>query len=503
MHGPKKLSPSGTTIEEEADVTWTLTTDQSRFIKRYAQALSSGDVAIFAGAGLSRAAGYVDWKALLRDIAADLKLDIDRESDLIAIAQYHLNEKRSRGRLNQTIVEGLAGAAKPTRSHSILARLPIPTAWTTNYDQILERSFEDAGKIVDLKLTQENLAHTKRGRDVVVYKMHGCVTQPHEAVVTKDDYEQYERRRPLFIESLKGDLISKTFLFLGFGFTDPNIDYILSRVRVLLGTNVREHYCVMRSPQRPCRLVGRQKAEYEYERRRIMLRQADLLRFGIDTVWINDFSHVTPLLQALSSFIHRNAVFVSGAAHDPAPLGRDRLDGLAREIGTRLMHEGYDLVSGFGLGLGEQCVIGALRALYGIPKGVELERLVVRPFPRAENADQRAQNTHHREELIGRSGVVVVIAGNRAKGGGTELSPGVLEEVEIARREGKFIIPIGATGHAARKVWEDASADPDPFLPGIKAKNELAVLGNSSATNEQLMNALFKLLAKAEKAVTV
>ena len=113
------------------------------------------------------------------------------------------------------------------------------------------------------------------------------------------------------------------------------------------------------------------------------------------------------------------------------------------------------------------------------------------------------QNTHHREELIGRSGVVIVIAGNRAKGGGTELSPGVLEEVEIARREGKFIIPIGATGHVARKVWEDASADPDTFLPGIKAKNELAVLGNSSATNEQLMNALFVILAKAGRAVTI
>lgn len=161
--------------------TWKPTSDQARFIKRYVEALGSGDVAVFAGAGLSRAAGYVDWRALLKDIATDLKLDIDRETDLIAIAQYHLNEKRSRGRLNQAIVEELAGSAAPTRTHRIIARLPIPTAWTTNYDQLLERSFEDAGKIVDLKLTQENLAHTRRGRDVVLYKMHGCVTQPHEA----------------------------------------------------------------------------------------------------------------------------------------------------------------------------------------------------------------------------------------------------------------------------------------------------------------------------------
>lgn len=482
---------------------WKLTTDQSRFIKRYALTLDSGDVAIFAGAGLSRAAGYVDWRALLKDMAADLKLDIDKETDLIAIAQYHLNEKRSRGRLNQVIVEQLAGSASPTRSHGLLARLPIQTAWTTNYDQLLERSFEDAGKIVDLKLTQENLAHTKRGRDVVIYKMHGCVTQPHDAVITKDDYEQYERRRPLFVESLKGDLIEKTFLFLGFSFTDPNIDYILSRVRVLLGTNVRDHFCVMRTPQRPSKMTSRQRAEYEYEQRKVILRQADLLRFGIETVWVEDFTHVEPLLGALSSFIHRKTVFVSGAAHDPAPLGRARLDDLAREIGVRVIGEGYNLVSGFGFGLGEQCVIGALRALYGVPKGADLERLVVRPFPRVERRNQKAQNTRHREDLIARSGILVVIAGNREQAGGVVISPGVLEEVEIALREGKYIIPMGATGHAARTIWEKAVADPEKFLPGLRARRELTVLGDSNATNEQLLNALFVLLGKAEKAASV
>ncbi|MHB0980492.1 MAG: SIR2 family NAD-dependent protein deacylase [Thermoleophilia bacterium] len=324
-------------------MSWKLTDEQRAFIKQYSRSLDSGDVAVFAGAGLSRAAGYVDWKTLLRDIATDLKLDIDRETDLIAVAQYHVNEKRNRSRINRTIVEELARSAAPTRSHQILARLPLPTVWTTNYDQVLERAFEDAGKVVDLKTSQENLTHTRRGRDVIIYKMHGCVAQPHDAVVTKDDYEQYGRNRPLFVESLKGDLISKTFLFLGFSFTDPNIDYILSRVRVLLGQNVREHFCIMRSPQRPPRLAGRAKGEYEYELRRIVLRQKDLQRFGIETLWVENFAHVTPLLEALSSHIHRKSVFVSGAALDDGPLAPGRLDGLARAVGTRLIGEGYNL----------------------------------------------------------------------------------------------------------------------------------------------------------------
>ncbi|NLH46170.1 MAG: hypothetical protein GX451_08615 [Acholeplasmataceae bacterium] len=475
---------------------WNPTEEQSRFIKRYAKAMDSGDVGIFVGAGLSRAAGFVDWRSLLKDIATELQLDIDRETDLIAIAQYHLNEKHHRGRLNQAIVEELSSSLTPTQSHRILARLPISTAWTTNYDQLLEHSFEDAGKIVDLKLTQENLAQTKPGRDVVLYKMHGCVSQPQDAVVTKDDYEQYESKRRLFVESLKGDLISKTFLFLGYSFNDPNIDYILSRVRVLIGANIRDHFCVMRIPERPIKMVGYAKAEFEYEQRKMIFRQADLQRFGIETVWINDFSQVECLLRTLSTYIHRKTVFVSGAAYDPAPLGRERLDNLTREIGTHLIGEGYNLVSGFGVGLGEQCVIGALQALYGIPKGADLERLIVRPFPQTEKADQSILNTHHREDLIARSGVIVVIAGNHKQAGGNEISPGVLEEVNIALREGKCVIPIGATGHAARKIWEQAIVNPEQYLPRLKVKKEMTTLGDSSATNEQIIKALFSILKK-------
>ncbi len=482
---------------------WQPTDDQSRFIKRYGAALSDGDAGIFAGAGLSRAAGFVDWRALLKDIASELRLDIDKETDLIAVAQYHLNEKRSRARLNQTIIEELSRSAAPTNAHRIIARLPVPIAWTTNYDRLLESAFEDAGKVVDVKVAEEDLAHSRRGRDVALYKMHGCVSRPHNAVVTKDDYEQYERNRPLFVEALRGDLISKTFLFLGFSFTDPNIDYILSRVRVLLGPNVREHFCLMRMPQRPPKTTATVRAQYEYERRKTMLRQADLLRFGIETVWIDAFSDIELLLSTLSTHIHRKSVLVSGAAHDPMPLESTKLDELARDLGARLMRDGYNLVSGFGIGIGEQCVLGGLRALYGLPKGENLDRLIVRPFPRSVNGDQERLNTRHREDLISRSGVVIVLSGNRARGGTIEDSSGVLEEVSIALKEGKYVIPVGATGHAARSVWEKAITSPKQYLPGVSVKTELKVLGDSGATNHQLLSAIFHILAKVEKVARV
>lgn len=48
-------------------------------IRKYTQAIREGNAGIFAGAGLSRASGYVDWKNLLRPLAKEVALDIEKE----------------------------------------------------------------------------------------------------------------------------------------------------------------------------------------------------------------------------------------------------------------------------------------------------------------------------------------------------------------------------------------------------------------------------------------
>jgi hypothetical protein len=78
----------------------------------------------------------------------------------------------------------------------------------------------------------QQLVVTRPDRDMIVYKMHGDVDHRSDAVLSKDDYERYPIKMRQFVESLRGDLISKTFMFLGFSFSDPNIDYSLkSRTR--------------------------------------------------------------------------------------------------------------------------------------------------------------------------------------------------------------------------------------------------------------------------------
>src|SRR5580698_9638708 len=108
------------------------------FINEFVQALHDQNAAVFAGAGLSIPAGMVNWKGLLKNIAREIGLDVNKEDDLVSLAQFHVNERGGRHQINQALINEFARRAKLTDNHKMLARLPIRTYWTTNYDTLIE-----------------------------------------------------------------------------------------------------------------------------------------------------------------------------------------------------------------------------------------------------------------------------------------------------------------------------------------------------------------------------
>lgn len=480
---------------------WSASREQRRFLRSFGDKALNQEAALFVGAGASRQAGFVDWRGLLTESAEELGLDIGKEHDLLALAQYHVNGRAGRGEVNQQLIDAFTRESQTTSLHEILARLPIDTVWTTNYDQLLERAYEAAGRRVEVKLSIENLAQARRGRDVTIYKMHGCVTQPHDAVLTKQDYEIYDLERRLFTDSLKGDFIEKTLLFIGFSFSDPNVERILSKVREQLGQNRRDHYWITRRPSLVCRDGSKTNEELSYDRLKSDLQSADLQRYGIQTVWVDEYPDIPHLLRALEAYVMRRGVFVSGAAVDPMPLGWDRLNELSRAIGATIIHNGLNLVSGFGIGIAEQTILGAFHAAYESQAALPAERVVIRPFPgNAPQSQRAAVYKRHREDLISRVGAVVVLAGNKVGHEGTQVhSNGVEEEVQIALRLGKAVIPVGMSGHVAREVWSQAHLRPQEYLPGLECADELATLGNDSSTVQQVVDAVSTLLERAER----
>lgn len=285
----------------------------SAFITRYVKEIQNNNAAVFIGAGLSKDAGFVDWKSILKNMAKELRLDISKEQDLVALAQYYYNENGSRSIINDTIFEEFSRESGITDNHRILARLPITTYWTTNYDTLIENALGEAQRVVDVKYNNSHFSITKPQRDAIVYKMHGDKSFPNETVIIKDDYEKYYRDHAPFLTALSGDLISKTFLFLGFSFSDPNIDYILSRVRIDYGKECsKQHYAIMRNVQESD--YPNNKADFEYAMRKHELFISDLKRYNIKVLLINEYAEITEILREIEKRINRKNIFISGSA---------------------------------------------------------------------------------------------------------------------------------------------------------------------------------------------
>jgi hypothetical protein len=148
----------------------------------------------------------------------------------------------------------------------------------------------------------------------------------------------------------------------------------------------------------------------------------------------------------------------------------------------------------------------ALTELYQAEERNTQRRALIRPFPSKVSPDSKdAIYTKHREHIIAESGFVIFVSGNRYKKGEPNRvlhdSPGVLEEFEIAKRQRKYIIPIGATGHASRTIWTEVMAHLGRFYPKGDVAEPFQVLGSPNATNEQLIEAVFEIISRVTRPV--
>jgi hypothetical protein len=469
---------------------------RQRVVSELLKDLAEDNLAVFAGAGLSASAGFVSWSELLRPIAEELELEIEKETDFVALAQYHCNSNlANRGRLNQLLINELSDEATITENHKILARLPISTFWTTNYDKLIEYSLAQAGKVADIKHRNKQLSFTKRGRDAVVYKMHGDIEHPDEAVLTKDDYETYHIKMQPFINALSGDLVSKTFLFLGFSFTDPNLDYILSRVRIAYSKDQRQHYSIQKIVSA---LEDESLAETEYRARKQELFVQDLLRFGIKTILVEDYSEITDLLGLLEWAYRRKTIFISGAANIYGRWEHTVAENFIYSLAKDIAALGFRIVSGFGLGVGSSVITGVLEHVYMSGKRLDSDQLILRPFPQTEVGARSIADVwqDYRSDMISYSGIAIFLFGNKAKDGDIVDSDGLIKEFELARSNGLLLLPIGATEYATRTVYErlitDGYFDSNSFPPA--ARQYIAELGNKEADLESLRNTLIEIL---------
>lgn len=463
------------------------------FIREYTRAVSQGYAAVFAGAGLSRGSGYTNWKELVRPLADDIGLDVEKENDLVAITQYYRNERGTRSSINQKILNEFTKDTTRNENIEILTRLPIQTYWTTNYDELLETTLKENNRKTDVKTTQDSLASNIYDRDAVVYKMHGDVRNPVQAVITKEDYEIYGNERPLFRTALQGDLISKTFLFIGFSFEDPNLEYILSQIRVLLGESERDHYCFFEKIKQK---EGESEQDFIYNVAKQDLRIKDLKRYGIQAILLDSYDEITNILKSVEKgYLFKN-IFISGSlAEYESPWNEENVVLFTHNLAKELVKNNYQIISGFGLGIGSTIINGALEEIMQSKYKHVDEHLCLRPFPQVFSGtisrDQLWKK--YREDMISQAGIAVFIFGNKKVADKIVIADGMLKEFDIAKQLGKVIIPVGSTGGAASQIFDQVneSASDYPYLEGYL--NDLATVTDKDKL-VKLINEIIKRL---------
>lgn len=442
--------------------------DQDIFINYFAQALENNSAALFAGAGISVPSGGISWAELLRNDADKIGIDVDKETDLISVAQYIYNETGTRQTISQLLKNKIMTSGKLNLNHDIIKDLSLKSVWTTNYDQYLEEAFKSVHKVVDVKYSVRDMTNEIENADVTIYKMHGDIAYPHEAVILKDDYEIYDKKNEIFSQKLQSDLLTNTFLFIGFSFDDPNLEKILSRVRVLTEDNTRLHYCILKeisNDDKEFERIENEKEKFEavkYRRNRQRLRIKDLKRYGIKAVVIKDWDDLPRLLSKVKQKYLSNRIFISGAYHKVDEfLGKtgDEANKLAKEfvqsLSNKLYEENFKITIGLGLGLGMDVVSGALKNVLEKNNYKFDDRLMVRPFPQhVEDENERNEVWNkYRKTIMKDSGISLFLFGNKSEGGKIIKSKGMKEEYKIATEYNQFKLPIASTGYMANDIW--------------------------------------------------
>lgn len=378
--------------------------------------LSSGYLSIFAGAGTSLGSGYVDWKQLMNPIID--QLGINPNIDLTKAAQYYENEFGRHG-INLIVNDEFhKGETTENRTLDQITDLPVQSVWTTNYDSLLEDSFTRKGKIADVKIKQEQFKYHVPNCDVTIYKMHGDKNYPDDVVITKNDYETYDLEREVFTKALSVELITHTFLFIGFSFSDPNLDRIISVVRHTFKQKApKNHYCFMK---RVCKTDSIYHLNQRFDYKQYLqdsnyqaLRIRDMRKYGIQTILVDNFSQINDMLDYIKYKYTSNYVFVSGSY--PKQLEWDSPSAkFIQQLSQALVERQYKIFSGFGTNVGNYLVLGAYKGirkfgLRNINSAITIYPLVSLKESDSESGQQNIENI--RKTMIDTCGIFISMFG--------------------------------------------------------------------------------------------
>lgn len=475
---------------------------RKKFLREFPEALHEGNAAIFVGAGVSMAAGYPSWSGLLEEIGEELGVSSRDILDLAALAQWHIRETGNATGVRNVIKREIGADRDIPETARILSRFPVRHIWTTNYDRIIERSFAEISRPIDVVSGAKDLALKVSPGATRLYKMHGSIERLDDIVISTDDYELYRSKRGAFLPLLQAHLSGMSMLFVGLSLADPNIRHVLLLIRESFTDAPPEHFAILRPPKSS---DFKTPAEFEARSAQHRLWAKDLGRYGLVAVEVDDYDEVPGLLHQVERRVAAKRVWISGSW----PLDADAADtqkiySLSEALGRLIGATGRDLVSGAGVMVGPASIAGFMESLRS-GGGWDLDRrLIARPFPQpvGQKSDDRSLWLSLRRELARQAGVAIFVGGLKMDGHQPIVADGVMEEFELAKAAGTFLLPIAATGGAAAEISRSLLGSDLP-VDGATGRRptdeELLALADPEVELDKLVTLVRKILDRVSR----
>lgn len=411
--------------------------EKKQFISQFAQQALDGHISLFIGAGGSRDAGYPSWAELFQPFAKELGTPVDEATDYYRLAQYYSN-KFGPAMLRQKINDSINRNRFKSSLIDELIDFGFSNIWTTNFDNALELNYQERGILTNKVFRDLDFSNVDLHKRVNIFKMNGDVSNLEGIIATQRDFEAYADSHRVMLMFFKRELISSTFLFIGYSFTDHLVLECLSEITRYLGGTSNYHYTIMKNNQ-----------DDPYFKHFIDDLES---RYNIRVLLVDQYEDVPNVLAEINERIRGKRVFISGAFSSYDETIEEYSHNFSKYISAALLGSDYRIVNGIGRRFGTHLIGHANE--YMAREGVKnIERhLIVRPFVGRENGWQEKKKSD-REQVINQCGAAIFLFGEQDHNGEFGKS-GVVEEFEIACQQHKTIIPVAYPGMVSEYIWQ-------------------------------------------------
>lgn len=399
---------------------------KERFIEEVSKKILAEKCDLFVGSGISSESRMPSWEELLRPLAEGMGINLTKEDDLPMIAQYIVNNNSgNKNIIYNRIIECYGKDYSVNKYHNAISDMNINTVWTTNYDELLEMCFVmRKPKVVRCN---DDLSKPALRREFEIIKLHGCIKGKLEDIVlTQQEYDEYLFNKVAIAQRLRDSFIQKSFLFIGYGYRDPDIRNIMIEATKQSNKYSQDHYIVLfeinRKPEE-------KEEEFIQRKKRFDLWIKELNRIGIRELVVSGSDELEEVLRNIAVKSRGKSVFISGSHENDG-------EGIYGEYGKRLAKlKDVIVINGQNQGIGIKVVNGFMETAVNSKK--ELADIIkFFPNPYAANPDYSNKESllpqlkATRTALFVSTQLFVVFAG----GMGTEA------EFEVAKEKGCSIL---------------------------------------------------------------